>query len=365
MIRCLARVSRVLGAVCALCFFSTADAAKLYAGTVPVADRSEEARETALRAALGQVLVKLSGDASAARWAASQGGLDGASANVGLETYLTRPPRPDPDRPANVLQAPELYLQAEFSPSYVDPLLRRLDLPLWSTRRNPILVWLAIEDEQGDRGVVGEERPELLDALARGAERRGLEIVNPILDTVDRAAVTPEHVWGGLWEDIEAASERYGTPLLMAVRVEPRAAVWHAGWSLKDGENVDEWTSRGRDAYDALESGLVTAADTLGDRYALRVGEVRSNVVTAAILGVDSVGDYGRLLEFLRDHSLVDAVAVERLDDEEMRVALTLNASREAFLSSLTLSDVLRESTLENDDPFARDRPADVALELL
>ena len=335
----------------------TAGAADLYTATVPVADRSEEARKVALRAALGQVLIKLSGDPSAARWAMSQGGLEDAPNHVDRETYLMRDRRPDPNDPSQNFLGRELLLQARFSPSFVDPLQRRLDLPLWTARRDPVLVWLAAEGPERERDLVEEDEAFWRTALDRAAESRGLELIHPVLDADDRRAVDTAAVWGALWEDLEPAAERYGTQVIVAVRLSGRGGLWEARWSLSDHGDTSSWTSRGSDGYDALYSGFSSAADILGERYAVRAGEFRQSRVSAMLSGISTVADYGRVMQFLNGHSLVDDVELKRTGDDGIIVTLNLNAAVDSFLASLERSAVLRPVADAAVD-FSEQRPA-------
>ncbi len=355
-------LARVILALICLLGVLPAHAEDLYGATVRVADRSEEAKDIAIRAAMGQVLVKLSGDGAANRWAASQGGLEGAAEYVDQETYVIRERRQPSEGFDPSLPTDELFLKVRFSSRYVDQLLRRLDLPLWAANRAPVLVWLAVQSQQSERRMASDEDALLREALDLTAEARGLAVLHPVMDLVDMQSVDAADVWGFLWEDLTLSSERYGTPLIVAVGLEERGALWQANWSLRDGDDTVNWTSRGADDYDALASGFETVADTLGDRYAVRPGDFRSSEVTAIIAGVESVAQYGQTMKLLTEHSLVDGVRVVAMRDGELELMLKLNAATDSFISSLARSGVLRPLS---DESLEVTRFADILLEAL
>ena len=45
----------------------------------------------------------------------------------------------------------------EFDERSVAALLAEADVPVWTTRRPEILIWILAEDESGDRRLVGDE----------------------------------------------------------------------------------------------------------------------------------------------------------------------------------------------------------------
>ncbi|MFM8354590.1 MAG: DUF2066 domain-containing protein [Gammaproteobacteria bacterium] len=151
-----------------------ADAAALYDVAVPVADQSDSARRQGGRAALGIVLMRLTGLGDlppSEALALAQRDPERLFARFGYQSgqpaeSLSGVERPDAD-PA----APRLMLRVTFSPPALFQLIREARLPIWPSARPRMRIWLFV-DAGGAQYNLGErvQEPALAAAIERAAQ---------------------------------------------------------------------------------------------------------------------------------------------------------------------------------------------------
>src|SRR6185503_18770188 len=113
--------------------------------------------------------------------------------------------------------------QVGFISTQVDQALAALQKPVWGPERPLTLLWIAVDDGNGGRALLGandtaalglDPNPpgmtERLAALRKDlqsvADERGLPITLPLLDLEDLGAVTFADVWGGFEDRVAGAS---------------------------------------------------------------------------------------------------------------------------------------------------------------
>jgi len=293
-----------------------ASVAGLYEAEVPW----EGDREAAFAAALGQVLVRMTGRR------------DAASAPELLPLLETAPRyaqqfrNPAPDR-----------LWVAFDGQALSRALAELGQPLWGSERPGTLVWLAVDAGAGVRFVVPSE-PELdaeaalKDRLEAAARARGVPLVFPLMDAEDRSRASFAEVWGGFDDAIATASARYGVDAVLVGRL--AAGDFDRGrWVLYAGGDAQRWVG-------GVEESLDRVADGFAALYAV-VPSGRPSVVTLVISGVDSVEDYGRITRFLGQLTAVERVGVEQASGDTLVMRAALRGDAAQFDQAVRLGGLL------------------------
>src|SRR5262249_24092267 len=153
-----------------------------------------------------------------------------------------------------------------FNATRVDQALAGLNARICGSERPLTLVWVAVDDGQGGRALLGvrdapaDATPATVDLLtmlrtelAAVADERGLPIVLPKLDEDDLAAVTIDDVSGGLGDRVLAASARYRADAVLIGRLHPGLVGNEVEWLLlKDGERTMLEATGARDGLDAV-----------------------------------------------------------------------------------------------------------------
>ncbi|HIP52560.1 MAG TPA: DUF2066 domain-containing protein, partial [Chromatiales bacterium] len=176
------RYTRRLAWLLAALLFSlsalAAPATELYEAEVEAGGQDATARNKAIRAALQQVLVKVSGNRQILQ-------REGVARELGNASSLVQQYR---FRKEGEGDEGRLWLRASFDSTAINRMLRRHRLPVWGTRPT-VLAWLAV-DRKGQRRFLTRERfPSAYRAMKQAAQRRGLTLLSPLLDLEDRRAL--------------------------------------------------------------------------------------------------------------------------------------------------------------------------------
>lgn len=313
----------------------------LYTGVVPVSGQGEAERTAMLPEALLHVLRKLSGQRDISPGPA----LDAAMSRAGelliafgySEAIL---PQPDGTKERS------LRLEARFSPPAMDALLRDLGLQRWRVEREPVVLWVVVDDGRG-RTLMPVEYAYEYERMEAVAERRGLPVAWPGLSEELTEQIDVQLLWGGYTEQLVGeGSATEGVAVVAARREGPE---WNVRWSYADGTMNSSWRSRAPD----LEQALTSGAEELADRVAAinAIGPAGQGEFDAAlrITGLAGASDYARCLTYLRGLSLVDGVDVLGIGPAGLRLQLVLNAEP-AYLEDILRRDgVLEAGQVDGD----------------
>lgn len=306
---------------------SAAVARNLYEAGVPVADQAAETRGPALRAAFETVLVRVTGMRVLPAEAAAL--LPRANEFVQGYGYEAAP------------AGGGLRLKAQFDARAVDAALRAMNLPLWGVTRPYHLAWIAVRDDAPPRAVLDAANPHAAIVTAT-AERRGLPLNLPALDTGERQSIDFGKVWDSDLPALRQASRRYAPDALVAARVAREGGRWVGRWTLLDNSAAaQEWS----ESSDTLDGALAAGIDALADRQAARFavqGGGRARELRLAVAGIQSVKDYGRALNYVRSLGAVRATQVERAQGNVLTLRVQVEGDPDALSRVIASGSVLR-----------------------
>lgn len=309
----------------------------LYAGEVPVPDQSDGQRVEALRNALAQVVVKLTGDKSVLANEAV------AKAVGEAERYVQQYQYRQEVVTDNGVPAIRLSLVAQFDRGAVDRLVRERGLKVWATAaRAPILTWIALDDGNGPR-LVADANDAGARAMAQAGERRGVALAWPALADDGQAALATQSIWDGDVAGLSASASRYQTDSILIGQLRRVGDTWVARWTLAiGGQAQPAWESRGADLPTALAAGADGAADRVGGRSAAVPEERRITSARVWISGLHSAQDYARVYEALGRNDLVREFVPEQARGDGLLLKMTLNLALDRWLSYLPPDGALR-----------------------
>lgn len=327
-------------------------ASGLYDVAVPIADRSPAARAAGAREGLEAVLVRVTGraplpDTSAVR-----------SALARAQQYAMQFGFEDRSDPAT--GAAQTWLTLRFSDASVRRLVEETGLPLWSTDRPRVVLWVAADVEEGRRVLAAADEHPLVEAIETRAQYRALPLVLP--------AVTLEEEGLGLGAEAEgaaaaldrlaAASERYGAFAFAAASIEGEAGgPLHARGLV---HILEEDTPLAVDAATPEEAAALLV-DAITDAFVARFS-VAAGSTQALEFDVDGVAgyrDYAGVLEYLRGLEYVDSARPLEVAGSGMRVAVVTRTPWEQLRTLLDLGGRLVTPPELRPDPAAA--PADDA----
>jgi uncharacterized protein len=306
------------------------DVAGLYAARVPVADRTPAELARSTRAALGEVLVKLTGERTAAREGASSRVLGQASKLVVKYAYQTVPGSSD------------LFLVAEFDERAVLDELAQRGVAVWGKERPDTLVWLVVDDgtqrhvpSSDEQGFVGE-------AIMAAADRRGIPVLLPLQDIEERQHLGQATDWAGITATVPALAARYATPAVLFGLVRHGASgQWDADWQLAVDGEPRTWRHSAETVQVLIDAGIDTLSDALAQRYADPGMLAQADTVALDIVGVDSAAAYARVVNYLGALDTVSNLFVVAVTPERLAIRFDARGGRTGFAQSVAFGQVL------------------------
>ncbi len=313
------------------------DVSGLYSASVTVKDRSPAERSRASAAALGEVLVKLTGNRRTPNDASARPLLGRASTLLLQYAYG---------------HAPDggLTFNAQFDERVLERELEERGIGLWGKQRPDTVVFLVMDNAEG-RSLVGGEAPgKLGDTLKRKAEARALPVLLPLMDIEESAALNQAKDWHGLSDGAVGLAGRYGTAAVLVGQLhEASAQVWEVRWRLDiDGETL-EWTQEGASADAIVEEGVDALGDALARRYAEPSMLAGAERVSLAVTGVRSAADYARLARYLDTLDSIQALFLRTVDNQRVVYEITARGARAALAQAIAFGHVLAPVPAHSD----------------
>lgn len=291
-----------------------------------------ERRGATLRA-LGEVLVRLTGNPQAAAHPTvrrASGNLDALVAESAVRQEQTT---------VNGMPVYRSVLSVSFDPDNVDALIAAAGLRYWSgTRPKPIL-WLAIDDGRGPRLVTGQQTKVVKPLADRGLER-GMRYLLPAGTSVEQAAVGSILALNA--GALRTLTSRYRNDAQLLGKVYRKAPGWAADWLLsQDGVEVARWSFAHADPRRVIASGVDEGADALAERDAVLLDTGTAGPQVFEVSGVSTQADYVRLIAYLQGMAMVRRVDVVEARPGELRLRVDLAVGLRAFLPIVASGQVL------------------------
>ena len=301
----------------------------LYTVEVALDPNDPNAQSNAYRAALSEVLVRVTGSTGAAE-------SEDMAALFPNPTRYVRQFRSGADNTLTVtLDGPA-----------IERTLRQAGATVWGSDRPLTIVWLAIDWGLGDREIVGAgdqdgdrravDRNQLLrERVQAMATRRGLPIVFPLLDVEDLQRIGFVDIWGGFDDPLLEASARYAADTILVGRIRPNE-MQPPRWTWHMGEERFGWPGEPEEAVAQL-------ADALAARDAIR-GDEASEIIELTISGIDSVIAYGRVQQYMENLRVVDRLSITAAHPDRIVYQVELQGGLERLNNALSLSNILQEA---------------------
>lgn len=310
----------------------------LYQATASVSDESESKRKPAIKQALIQVLIKLTGDRNIAK-------------SSGINTLIERPERfvqqfryqqaKNKDDEQIQSHPPSQELWVQFDETALNDVLRSYGLNIWGKERPAILVWMAHEVDKTRRLVSFEESPEYITMLDQRAASRGISLLFPLLDLEDTSRISVSDVWAGFKEPVLAASSRYQSDVVLTGKlIQILPSLWESQWSVYIDGQEKRWTTQGELPDIVLEEGVDELVDRLASQYAHK-GSTRAEVIELLVSDIDDLDKYARALAYLQSLQSVRTVQVKRVSANEVMFEVISHGGLTAINQTIALGNTL------------------------
>jgi hypothetical protein len=322
------------------------EVASLYTAQVPLDEEENNPRAAAYELALADVLLRVSGS------------------ELATDTDMIEALFPDPS--AYVVQfrpGDEDTLWVSFDGDAIEKTLRQAGQTVWGSDRPLTLIWLAVDWGQGDREIIAADDPVRNRDEARSidrnrllrqrvldiAERRGLPVAFPLLDTIDLQNLSFSDIWGGFDDALLAASERYEADVILVGRIRP-ATSQRNRWSFYFAGEERGWTGE-------PELVLGAVADTLAAEFAIS-GDAYVETVTLAVTGVNSVEAFGAVQNLLSGATVIEEFSIVEVEGDRVTFSVSAIGGAERLRRALRFGGLIEQNGFDDDgfgiDPYER-----------
>lgn len=312
----------------------------LYTAEVALDKDASNPRDDAYKAALIEVLRRVSGSE--------------LSSNYGLidELFPTPSAYVTQFRPGT---AETLWVS--FDGDAIERVLRSAGQTVWGSERPLTLVWLAVDWGQGDREIIAAGDPDRLQQEGRSidrnrllrervldiAQKRGLPLAFPLLDTTDLQSVTFSDIWGGFDDRIVAASERYDANSILIGRVRP-ASNQNNRWTYVFGSQNLSWTGPPEAIIDQI-------ADRLASEFAVGGGSPLVRVALN-VSGIESVDSFGSVQHMLAKVSLIESMHIAQVSGDTVSYEIEIRGGEDRLRRALRFAGLVEQESSFNSGGF-------------
>ena len=324
---------------------TAAEVPTLFTAEVPIDAEADNPRADAYQLALREVLARISG-------------ADLAENELALQELF-------PDPAAFVMQfrpGADETLWVSFDGEAIERILRDSGQLVWGGDRPLTLVWLAVDWGQGRREIIGADDPErsagqgrsidrnkqLRERILAIAEKRGLPVLFPLLDTIDLQSVTFSDIWGGFDERIVAASERYDVNSILIGRIRPSPN--RENWSYFFGDSDRSWNGP-PEAIIGQDADLLAAEFSVG-------GNAPLESVALNVAGVQTVEAYGSLQKLLAGVSLIESFTIIEVAGDRVSYRVNVRGGADRLARALRFNGLFEQDRITS---FGEIEPGDSA----
>ncbi len=334
---------RLICAMAALCFCAgltlpahAVDVPTLFTAEVPLDEGSDNPRDDAYKVALIEVLTRVSG----AQLSSDEEAIDELFPVPSAYVTQFRP-------------GAEGTLWVSFDGEAIERVLRAAGQTVWGSDRPLTLVWLAVDWGKGEREIIAAgdsdrtgqqsrsiDRNRLLrERVLEIAEKRGLPLAFPLLDTEDLQSVTFSDIWGGFDGRILDASRRYGARSILIGRVRPSSGQRNRWTYLFGGESLS-WNG-------PPEAIIGQIADTLAADFAVG-GDAPLETLTLNVAGVETVDAYGSVQKLLSGVSLIESFRISKVASGRLSYQIEVRGGVDRLRRALRFAGLLEQA--DSDD---------------
>lgn len=305
----------------------------LYQADIPVEDKGAKARDAALRDAMAEILIRVTGRTDVMLHPEIQKAMQEPKKYAITYQYLNLQKNGSRER--------ILVLRVSMSERNINALLRDARLPIWGKSRPGVLVWLVVDNGK-QRSLQGATHDNWIMAeLKQNAQQRGLPIQLPLLDAQDQSQVNMSDIWGGFSTPVMTASRRYQNEAVLMGRVYlDSERIWHARWTLILSGNTQSWEVQGKRLASVIAQGLDETSERIAFEYAYMQGE-HTHAVYLRVKNINSLEDMVQVQNYLQSQVGVREVQPVEIKDGEVFFHLTLDGRWATIAQSIGLSSRL------------------------
>ncbi len=333
---------RCLVALLAICLFANSYAqvvTGLARATVAVANRDDSALAKALPQAMGEVLVRMSGNDAVMTLPALQNDLNNLNRFVVSYRFIQNPQ-------ANATLPWQVEIR--FDQTALKKLLRDHGQAIWSANRPQTLLWLSVPQMDQTSVLSAGDQTKLLNTVEQVATLRGLPYLLPTMDLQDQTNEPADISQLPTDPALQQEATRYGVESVLAVAMvsDDNSDQLTAQWKLLLDGAPYTWQSTGDDVAKLLRAGLNSAADMMANRLATLANPNLQSQVLMQVQGINSLQDYSTILKKLKQLAPVSSVKVVDMGQHDLLLSVAVAGGSETLAQALKMIARLHPATV-------------------
>ena len=309
----------------------------LFESEVSVTSQQPAERKAAMKRALAEVLVRVTGQRELLGQEPAKSMLADPARYVQQYRYYTVPD----SRP------PQLKMRVRFDGNAVRAALQQQGASYWGSPERPdTLLWLAVED-RGKRFIVAaQDGSEVYRKIQTVAQQRGVSLVFPLMDLEDQSKARFTDIWGGFFERVLEASGRYNPSAILIGRLNRApSGGWVARWDMQVAGTSSSWSDSDQQLENLLQAGLDGAADRQASRLAVSGPGVSTGAITITVDDINTLAAYARVNDYLSSLTAIRQFQVEQVAGSSVDYAVQLNGTLQGLTQAIVIGTVLEPSS--------------------
>lgn len=306
----------------------------LYDHRVAISNESDAERNRAFREALEAVILKVTGEHRWLEHPSVEEALNNAQSYVEAISYSSEMVEAAirsesigaNDQNLLVPLVERRFIEVNFAASLINELLANTNIPVWDSNRPSVLVWMVLQDAEGEREMLTlESNAEIFRYMQDFAVRRGIPIIFPVLDFEDRRNLSEDAVWGLEKEAITTASQRYGADSILTGRLHFTASGELVGlWQFIFQGEAEVFDGFDEDLNSYLQTPLNRITNQLASYFGIVPETSAQQIVRLRVEGINDLSAYSALITYVTGLGLVQSVSTAALDGEQLELELGL-----------------------------------------
>jgi len=324
--------------------------AKLYEIRLPVTDQQRNKRFGAYREALEMLLVRITGDPTISAKPGIEDMLKAPLSYLSRFNYSDLPTRWEGKR-NDKKQLYTQQIEISFDENAINKKLRELKLPIWSSTRPSVLMWIVVQDEEMGRTILDENQGgPLIEAIMDEAEIRGVPLLFPLWDLQDQLLVTTEDIWANFDTGVLDASKRYDADTIVIGRVSRDLdGKWQSRWTLHLDSEQLRLEAEGKEAAPVIIASLNAVTDQLAKRFAHVTDDEQSAEYLVHVKNLSTLEAYMKASKYLDSLEPVQAVRVDSVESDNATFRVKLRTDRKGLEKAISLGAVLLATNEDKD----------------
>lgn len=300
----------------------------LYEAMVPVTSQDSQLRDNALRRVLQAVAIKVSGQNNLpAYFSAPELPVQHLVEQFGYESLEKQ----DGQR--------QLYFWARLNTLGVQHMLREHNLPVWPEERPATLIWLALQDKNGQQIIAERSSHAIIKLIQKLADERGLPVILPLMDLNENIAVNFTDITMMVSDHLSAISEKYASQYMLIGHVQQESeALWRGHW-LVTGSTP--FTTPAGTLEDVVTAAVNSLTNEIAQKFASFSHNDNPQYIEITADDIQSADDYAKTLNYLKSISLVNQVDVVSLNQARAYFRLHTRADIATLLQIIRIDRVL------------------------